>query len=428
MGNMSDVAAEAPPRSARLLVRTVLPALAVGIGASLLFLLIDYIAEELEHVLWDLVPDQLGFAGSSKWWIFVILTATGVAVGLVVAFVPGHAGPDPATEGLIGPPMPVGMVPSVLLAAVFALAGGVSLGPENPITAANIALACAVGVRIGGRKSSPLWLALAAAGTIGALFGTPVAAALVLSEFAMGPATMPLWDRLFAPLISAGAGALTTQALASPSFDIDVPQYTTFHMIDLVSACVLAVAGGLLGLAIVYPFRPLHALFRKVRNPILLLTLTGVLLGILGAIGGMITLFKGLSQMKELVNTVAGYSTGGLILIIVVKAVALLVAAAGEFRGGRIFPTVFIGVALGLLANRLVPSIPVSLAIGCTLLGIVVAITQQGWLSIFLAGTVTMDIRLFPILCLAVLPVWLLMVGKPEMQVPHEPAPAAASA
>jgi H+/Cl- antiporter ClcA len=314
------------------------------------------------------------------------------------------------------------MVPSVLLAAILALAGGVSLGPENPITAANIALACAVGIRVAGRETQPLWLALAAAGTIGALFGTPVAAALILSEMAMGPAAMPLWDRLFAPLIAAGAGALTTQALASPSFTVDVPPYGTFHLVDLVSACLMALAGGLIGLAIVYPFKMVHALFRKFRNPIVMLTVSGLILGILGAIGGMITLFKGLSQMRELVNTVSAYSTWGLVLVIAVKAAALLLAAASEFRGGRIFPTVFIGVAVGLLGNRLFPSIPESLAIGAALLGIVVAITQQGWLSLFLAGTVTMDIKLFPILCIAILPVWLLMINKPEMVLPHDEA------
>lgn len=427
MSDMSEVAGDAQPRSARRLLRTVIPALVVGVGASLLLLIVDEVSAGVEHFLWEYLPDQLGFAGSDKWWIATLLTATGLAVGLVVAFVPGHAGPDPATEGLIGPPMPVLMVPSVLLAGALALAGGVSLGPENPITAANIALACAVGVRLAGRETLPLWLALAAAGTIGALFGTPVAAALILSEMALGPASLPLWDRLFAPLIAAGAGALTTQALAEPSFTIDVPPYGAFHLIDIVTACLMALAGGLIGLAVVYPFKTVHALFRKLRNPIVMLTVAGFLLGLLGAVGGMITLFKGLSQMKDLVSTASAYSTWGLVLIVVVKAAALLVASAGEFRGGRIFPTVFIGVAIGLLGNRLFPSIPLSLAVGAALLGIVVAITHQGWLSLFLAGTVTLDIKLFPILCIAILPVWLLMINKPEMQLPHDAAAAPAA-
>lgn len=50
-------------------------------------------------------------------------------------------------------------------------------------------------------------MGLAAAGTIGALFGTPVAAALILSEvLASQPGPGALWDRLFGPLAAGTAG------------------------------------------------------------------------------------------------------------------------------------------------------------------------------------------------------------------------------
>ncbi len=54
------------------------------------------------------------------------------------------------------------------------------------------------------------WTILASAGTIGALFGTPVAAALIFSQTLNSSNEVPLWDRLFAPLMAAAAGALTT--------------------------------------------------------------------------------------------------------------------------------------------------------------------------------------------------------------------------
>src|SRR5689334_2468511 len=75
MGYMSEVAgATTPERSARRLLRTVIPALVVGVGASLLFLVIEGISTEIEHFLWDFLPDQLGFAGSDNWWIITLLT------------------------------------------------------------------------------------------------------------------------------------------------------------------------------------------------------------------------------------------------------------------------------------------------------------------------------------------------------------------
>lgn len=111
-----------------------------------------------------------------------MLTLTGVAVGLIVLYMPGHAGPDPATESLIGMPLPLSALPGLGLALIVGLAGGVSLGPENPITAINIALVAAAGARLLPKVPRMDWIILAAAGTIGAMFGTPVAAALIFSQ------------------------------------------------------------------------------------------------------------------------------------------------------------------------------------------------------------------------------------------------------
>ncbi|MBN0217632.1 hypothetical protein JTL39_35630, partial [Pseudomonas aeruginosa] len=86
------------------------------------------------------------------------------------------------TESLIGAPIATGALPGLLAALILGLAGGVSLGPEHPIMVVNIALAVAVGSRLFPRVSSLDWTILAASGTIGALFGTPVAAALIFSQ------------------------------------------------------------------------------------------------------------------------------------------------------------------------------------------------------------------------------------------------------
>lgn len=71
--------------------------------------------------------------------------------------------------------------------------------------AVNIALAVFLGSRILPRVGALDWTILASAGTIGALFGTPVAAALIFSQTLSGNSDVPLWDRLFAPLMAAAA-------------------------------------------------------------------------------------------------------------------------------------------------------------------------------------------------------------------------------
>ncbi|WP_282696702.1 ion channel protein [Streptomyces sp. CC208A] len=413
--------AEAP---VRLLLPQVLPALGVGVGSALLFLGVSAVAEELQAVLWETLPDALGIGRYSSPWVIGVLTATGVAVGLVVWKVPGHAGPDPASEGLGGPPLPPGVVPGLLLAGTLALAGGVSLGPEQPTIASAVALAVWLGLRALPEVPGAFWASLAVAGTFGALFGTPVAAALVLSEALAGrPGGGALWDRLFAPLVAAGAGATTTQLLADPSFAIGLPPLTDPGWGDLLAALAVATLGALFGLLSCSALPFLHRLFGRLRHPLLMLPAGGLVLGLLGALGGPLTLFKGLQETRELAGSVGVYSSGELARLAVVKLAALLVAAACGFRGGRVFPAVFVGAAFGLAAQALVPEIHPAVAVSSAVLGVLLATTRQGWVSLFVAAVLASSPAMLSLLCLATLPAWLVVTGRPQLQLDHRGRP-----
>ncbi|WP_202610474.1 chloride channel protein [Herbidospora solisilvae] len=220
------------------LLALVLPALVVGVGSSLILFGVTALAEWLERLIWP----------SFEWWrILLVLTLAGTVTGLLIWRFPGHAGPDPATEGLVAPPMPPRVLPGVLLAVIVTLSCGVSLGPENPITAVNVALAFAAGRRLFPHVDGVVWVGIGAAGTVGALFGTPLAAALLMSELPLGRPETPLWDRLFAPLLAASAGALTTVALSGRTLYMKVPGYPGFRLADLVSGPVVALVGAGLG-------------------------------------------------------------------------------------------------------------------------------------------------------------------------------------
>ncbi|MEU3982555.1 ion channel protein [Streptomyces sp. NPDC026672] len=415
-----ETARQAPPAPAtpaRALLPLILPALAVGVAAGLVLAGVSSAAGRLQHVLWHTLPGALGVGDYSVAWMFVVLVATGLAVGLVVWKVPGHAGPDPATMGLQAPALPPRVLPGLLLATALMLAGGPSLGPENPIIAVNVGLAVWLGTRFMPRAPGPLWAALAESATIGALFGTPVAAALVMSEALAGRQMRGhLWDNVFAPLAAGAAGALTTTLVATPAFDLDLPNIGHPHWNDIVAAVVVASAGALLGLAAVYAFPYVHGLFRRLRHPMLMLPAGGVVLGALAALGGHLTLFKGLDEVAVLARDPEGWTAGQFAVMAVVKLAALLVAASCGFRGGRIFPAVFIGSALGLCAHALVPGVHPAIGVSAGVLGMLLAITRQGWVSLFTAAVLVASPTILAVLCIASLPAWLLVTGRAQMQ------------
>ncbi|HCD7553825.1 TPA: ion channel protein [Citrobacter farmeri] len=401
------------PRARTMLLLS-LPALILGVASSLILLVIMKFASILQSILWQRLPGSLGIAADSPVWIMLTLTLTGVMVGLVIRYSTGHAGPDPATEPLIGAPISPAALPGLIVALVLGLAGGVSLGPEHPVMAVNIALAVALGRRFFPRISVLDWTILASAGTIGALFGTPVAAALIFSQTLSGSNDTPLWDRLFAPLMAAAAGSLTTSLFFHPHFSLPVAHYTQMRIVDIFSGAVVAAIAIAVGMVAVWCLPRLHALLHRLKNPVLLLGVGGFLLGILGVVGGPLTLFKGLDEMQQMAFSQTLGATD-FFMLAVIKLAALVIAAASGFRGGRIFPAVFIGVALGLMLHAHVEAVPAAITVSCAILGLVLVVTRDGWLSLFMAAVVVPDTTLLPLLCIVMLPAWLLLAGKPMM-------------
>ncbi|ELB8900066.1 ion channel protein [Escherichia coli] len=403
------------PRARTMLLLS-LPAVAIGIASSLILIVVMKIASVLQNLLWLRLPGTLGIAQDSPFWIIAILTLTGIAVGLVIRFSQGHAGPDPACEPLIGAPVPPSALPGLIVALILGLAGGVSLGPEHPIMTVNIALAVAIGARLLPRVNRMEWTILVSAGTIGALFGTPVAAALIFSQTLNGSSEVPLWDRLFAPLMAAAAGALTTGLFFHPHFSLPIAHYGQMQMTDILSGAIVAAIAIAAGMVAVWCLPRLHAMMHQMKNPVLVLGIGGFILGILGVMGGPVSLFKGLDEMQQMVANQA-FSTSDYFLLAVIKLAALVVAAASGFRGGRIFPAVFVGVALGLMLHEHVPAVPAAITVSCAILGIVLVVTRDGWLSLFMAAVVVPNTTLLPLLCIVMLPAWLLLAGKPMMMV-----------
>ncbi|SFR67776.1 H+/Cl-antiporter ClcA [Agromyces sp. CF514] len=420
-GATQDAAPTAGPSVRQLLVMSV-PAIAIGVGSAVTLWVLNSVAGLLETYLWQTLPAVFGADESTPWWIFTMLTLIGAAVGLVVWLVPGHGGPDSATTELSGPFPGLKALPSIALVVVLGLAGGVSLGPENPIIAINAALSMALLAKA-AKVPQQLIAALAIAGTIGALFGTPVAAALVFTGMVGAMKSGgSLWDRLFLPLAAAGAGAATMDLLGGEAIAFHLEPMGALQPIYLLTGLVIAAAAALLGIVGAWVFPYVHRAFHALRNPLIITTLGGAVLGLLGVLGGPITLFKGLEQTGELLKNPDDYTPGQLAAFAGIKMVAMLIAASAGFRGGRIFPVVFVGAALGLFGSAVIPDLPISLGVACAIMGVTLAATRDGWISIFIGVALVGDVAVIAPLCLIVLPVWLMVTKAPELLIKPRPA------
>ncbi|MCL2535783.1 MAG: ion channel protein [Nocardiaceae bacterium] len=402
---------------ARVIAREAVLAVLVGIAAAVIPIAVADAVRVTAETLYVRVPRALGFAGDAPWWIVVVLTGVGVGVGTIVWLVPGHGGRDSATAGLVGPPISLSALPSLVVVLVLALGAGVSLSPENVLISVNAALAVWVLARLRPAVASERVVALATAATIGVQFGTPIAAPLAYLELTGRQVRGNLWDALLAPLVAAGTGAATMAVLRQPVLTIDVPEYAATTLSDLLGGVAIAAATAVVVLGAVYVYRTLHAVFHRIRHPVLMTGLGGVVLGVLGILGGPLAMFKDVETMRALVSTAPETSGPRLVAVGACSLAGFVVAAASGFRGGRVIASAVLGVNAGVIAHALVPSVPVALAVASAVLGAVVVGVRSCWLGIFIPVAMVGSVAVLPVLCVAVLPVWLLTAHSPGMTI-----------
>jgi H+/Cl- antiporter ClcA len=330
---------------------------AIGVPAAFVGALFLAFVHDAEGWLWHDLPDALGHA-SPPWYLVIGLPVAGAAiVACARVFLPGDGGHHPL-EGMSMAPAPLAEVPAVVLAALGTLCFGAVLGPEMPVVALGSAVGVAMALlaRLGSRESG----VLASAGTfsaISALFGGPVVAGLLLVEggLEMGAALLPV---LLPGLVSAAVGYLIFIGLGdwgglnAPGLVVpNLPSYTGTHVYDL----AIGLAVGILGALVVIVARKLavrtEGLRGRVGMPALLLA-GGLAIGALAWLADLLgansqdVLFSGQASVP---TVVAEDSTKVILVLFVAKLLAYAVSLGCGFRGGPIFPAIFLGIALASL-------------------------------------------------------------------------------
>jgi len=332
---------------------------------------------EIQQFLFDDLPTQLTGGPPPAWWPVPWLVLCGLLTALTIRYLPGNAGHSPAFgfKAGGGPPSGPELI-GVFLAALTTLSLGAVLGPEAPLIAIGGGLA-ALTVHLAKKDAPPMALTvMASAGSFAAvstLLGSPILGAFLIMEAAgIGGATLSLVA--LPGLLASGIGALMFIGLDSwtglGNFSLgltSVPPAVDPTLATMLWAVVMGLVGALLGWAIRWiglSLRPIVHL-----NRVLVTSCLGLLIGLSAMTYQLVTgdsfsqvLFSGQDALPELVAHAADYSIGALILLIACKALAYGLSLSA-FRGGPVFPSMFIGAALGIAASGL-PGMSLAPAIG----------------------------------------------------------------
>jgi H+/Cl- antiporter ClcA len=358
---MSSPAATQPEQAhPAAYVRLVLLAGAIGVPAAFLAAMFLSVVHIVERWLWSSLPASLGHA-SPPWYLVLGLPFAGAVIVLAARrLLPGDGGSSPLV-GLNEKPTPVVYAPGVALAALGTLPFGAVLGPEMPV----IALGSAVGMvlvqygRLEGREAGVLSTA-GSFSAISALFGGPIVAGVMLTEGGVGlgqaliPALIPGFvAAALGYLVFVGFGnwgGLGVPGLAVPN----LPPFHGVHAADL----LVAIAVGVITALVITVVRraSLRAAVAGERHlgPAAFLLGGGLAVGAIAiaadALGASSqnVLFSGQSSIPALVTET---STGIVLLLLAAKALAYVISLSCGFRGGPIFPALFLGIGVAELAQ-----------------------------------------------------------------------------
>ena len=414
-------------REAIAYVRTLVLAALLGFPVAFAAVLFQTAIHDLTHVVWDVVPEELGWSEPAWWYVILVPGLAGVLVAAAVRL-PGHGGHSPL-EGLGAEPIAPIALTSILTAALATLSLGLVLGPEAPLIALGLGLgALAVNlIRLDGTPAQLLTFAGAFA-AIAALFGGPLVAAFLLFEVTAASGNIPsqqIGRALLPGFVAAGTGALVFtgvagwQGLHETSLALPgLPAYDSVRIGDLLWCLVLAAVIATIVVAIRHLAHRVAA--QSALSPLALLVVAGLGVGLLAVVfrgvadrPADLVLFSG---QTELPAVVAEGSAGVLALLVLAKGLAYALSLGAGFRGGPVFPAIAIGVAAAMAAAEILPSLSTTPAVATGIAAGTTAVLRVPFTAVLLAtllmGSSAFDVA--PIAVLAAAMAWLVATALPN--------------
>lgn len=395
----------------RLLMFAVLIGVVGGLVATVYYHLLQFAMHGAWGRLAHIALSSLPVEPSWRPEILIITTVGGLIVGLLTRWL-GSAGEIAAVvdnihvrDGRID----MRQTPSMTATSLASIAAGGSAGPEAPLVQIVGSVASTLGdrLRVDGRIVRTFtFCGMGAA--LGAFFGAPLGGALFALEIPHRRG-IEYYEALLPAIIAATAAFLVFRSIVGY-------EHVLFHFTDdrplLLAHVFYAILFGAIGAGVATLFAGSFSLIGKLAHrlhhaPVLLGTLGGLAIGLLAQLSPK-SLFWGEFQINDILQSPAALlhqhglwmAVGLLLVLAVVKSLAIGATLHSGFRGGFIFPLMFIGAVVGTAVSLLLPSVPAPVVIISMMAAVNVAVTKTPISTCVILATLT-GTNMMPVLITA---------------------------
>ncbi len=400
-----------------------LSTLVIGPIAALVLKAFEFIAIEGTVWWWN----DLWNSDVERWRVIPLALFGGVVFACTAVILRQKRLPKPAVDpleehGSPGKPTIAAMGITLAVGAASLMFAGASLGPEAPL----MAFATLLGLWAATQAKLPAqqmqYLVLVSIGALLVAFlGSLVPAVLpllLLLQQAKLPWSQPArlleyirkgWKKAFAltlPVIGAAATSFFVLWLLDPSVEGygNIPVGAHFGWEDFVLAPLLGAVTLGVGWLLKKATLGIHnvAVIVDKKVPVAVYALfTGAGIGLLYFIGGQSVQFSGSIGTHLLMENAPQLGFAALVGLLVVKLLVTAWSAAVGYRGGLVFPSIFIGVTIALIIGLVFPHAGAGVMIG-SVAGIIAAITGGPAAFIMIAAIVPPTAGLWILALLAI--------------------------
>lgn len=340
-------------------------AIIIGVANAIVLYIFEFIGVDVTFWLWNDVLQT----DSNRWLVLPVAVILGLGLAAIIKILHGQrvAPPDadlmaelskaPSTIPAIGVVMAIG--------AMSLLAGG-SIGPEASLMTASAGIGLFAAHRWKFDDTKQL-LMLASTGALLVAFVDSMVLALIpllmMFQEAKKRKQRPAPKAVAVSLLASVTSFLTIRGINYLTGESGgygtAPPMPDFKGADFLIAILLGFVSGFVGLCLVW----LIAHFGRFATWLddhklpahdwIVGAVFGLGLGALYLLGGPTIQFSGSIGSGLLVSEAAQYGALALVGLVVTKVLATAWSKGTSYRGGLVFPSIYVGVALGLLAGSL---------------------------------------------------------------------------
>jgi len=319
--------------------------------------------------------------------VLIISTVGGVVVGLLTKWL-GSAGEIASVVDNIhvrNGRIDMRQTPSMTLTSLASITAGGSAGPEAPLVQIIGSCASWIGDRLrlrGDLVRTCTFCGMGAA--LGAFFGAPLGGALFALEIPHRRG-IEYYEALLPALLSAVCAFLVFRSIVGyEPVVFPLPAGPELALSDVWWGLAFGAVGAGAATIFAYVFAWIGKLTHRLEHfPVLLGALGGLSIGLLAQLAPK-SMFWSEFQMGAIANSAGELlqhhtlhaAAGLLLLTAAVKIIAIGATLHTGFRGGFIFPLMFVGACIGAAAGIAVPHVPMAVAVVACMAAVNVAITK----------------------------------------------------